>query len=164
MSSGCKIQWVASNIGSRSECCLADTENSLWFWGVKWCQVFQGFTVSKSLNVLWLERWIFLANSFFSNIWRSGIWPQDAPGHEVMPVPKGHGYVFAVEAKHCRGVRATQRTPTWRGLGIAMWTWSIFLGTVSKEYLGYEREGQLAKMKSKIRQMGQICWLSYLRV
>lgn len=119
---------------------------------------------SKSLNVLWLERWIFLANSFFSNIWRSGIWPQDAPGHEVMPVPKGHGYVFAVEAKHCRGVRATQRTPTWRGLGIAMWTWSIFLGTVSKEYLGYEREGQLAKMKSKIRQMGQICWLSYLRV
>lgn len=25
---------------------------------------------------------------------------------EVMPVPKGHGYVFAVEAKHCRGVGA----------------------------------------------------------
>lgn len=44
----------------------------------------------------------------------------DANG-QVMPVPKGHGYVFAVEAKHCRGVRA----PTWRGrgLGIALHMW-----------------------------------------
>lgn len=71
-----------------------------------------------------------------------GFDPQDASACEVMPVPKGHGYVFAVEAKHCRGVRAAQGTPTWRDLGIArkaMWIWSIFLGNVSKEYLGYER-------------------------
>ena len=27
---------------------------------------------------------------------------------QVMPVPTGHGYVFAVEAKHCRGVRGAR--------------------------------------------------------
>ena len=47
---------------------------------------------------------------FFQTFGGQGFDPGGCVVAQVMPVPKGHGYVFAVEAKHCRGVRAPKFT------------------------------------------------------
>ena len=76
-----------------------------------------------------------------------------------MPVPKGHGYVFAVEAKHCRGVRAPETKLGDPGLGIACTCGHeviIDLGYISKASSDMIQRDSLQKRN---RQMGQIDWL-----